>query len=89
MLEIMEGIICRSLHPDVDNTLNNPICKRADVQSEFAELQGWSLPFALVPGLVTAIPYGTMADKHGRRLVLCLAIVGIVIAQLLGIVICK
>jgi hypothetical protein len=89
MLEIMEGIICRSLHPGVDGTLNNPVCKGADVQSEFAQLQGWVTPFALVPGLVTAMPYGAMADKHGRRLVLCLAISGLVVAQILEIATCK
>ncbi|KAH0598738.1 hypothetical protein MHUMG1_04042 [Metarhizium humberi] len=88
MLEIMEGIICRSLHPDVDGTLNHPVCKGADVQSEFAQLQGWVTPFALVPGLVTAMPYGAMADKRGRRLVLCLAISGLVVAQILEIATC-
>ncbi|KID94349.1 Major facilitator superfamily, partial [Metarhizium majus ARSEF 297] len=34
------------------------------------------------------MPYGAMADKHGRRLVLCLAISGLVVAQILEIATC-
>lgn len=80
-LEIMEAIICRSMHPDVVNPRDDASCKDTEVQSKLSTLQGWMMPFALVPGLLTAMPYGAMADKHGRRLVLRLAISGLLISQ--------
>ncbi|ATY61235.1 MFS transporter [Cordyceps militaris] len=72
--EIMEGIICHSMHPDIVDPRNDAACKDTDVQSKLSLLQGWIMPFALIPGLVTAVPYGAMADKYGRRLAIEMSI---------------
>ncbi|KID94350.1 hypothetical protein MAJ_09709, partial [Metarhizium majus ARSEF 297] len=49
MLEIMEGIICHSLHPDVDGTLNHPVCKGADAQSELPNFKAGLRPLPWSP----------------------------------------
>lgn len=51
-------------------------CKDPAVQDAVNELFGWQLFFDGIPGLVTAMYYGAMADEKGRRPVLMLSLVG-------------
>ncbi|KJZ71934.1 hypothetical protein HIM_08690 [Hirsutella minnesotensis 3608] len=88
MSQIAEGIICRRLYPDVGSeTWEDARCKNSTVQAELSMLQGWEITFGLIPGLVTAIPYGLLADKYGRKAILCLSITGMILAQITDIVI--
>lgn len=86
--EVTEEVICWQLHPEIRNG-SDPLCSGSDVQGELAFINGWSLPFALAPGILTAIPYGLMADTYGRRLVLTLCLVGLSLQQVVELAICK
>ncbi|KAF4455609.1 hypothetical protein F53441_2133 [Fusarium austroafricanum] len=76
---ITEDIICRQHYPD--HTLGvyekeDHRCKEAAVQKTLAMVQGWSQAFELGVPIITQFPYGIVADKYGRRLVLFLAMLG-------------
>ena len=45
------------------------------VQDMVAMLFGWKDLWNSVPGIFLAIPYGALADKHGRRWILTLELV--------------
>jgi MFS family permease len=50
----------------------------------------WRGAGVLTPeGLVAAVPYGFVADKYGRKLVLLLCMAGIYLVSIATIVICK
>ncbi|KAL4952822.1 major facilitator superfamily domain-containing protein [Aspergillus filifer] len=81
--QILENIICHNLHPDAATASNPnpPICKDADVQSELALINGWKETFDLLPGIILALPYGVMADRWGRKKVLLLSLLGLVLQE--------
>lgn len=85
--QILEAIICRSFHPDIANGFDQR-CKGDDVQGELSTINGWLLTFSLLPGLLTAVPYGVLADKVGQKFVLNLSIFGHVLAQASAILVC-
>ncbi|KJZ76344.1 hypothetical protein HIM_04426 [Hirsutella minnesotensis 3608] len=87
MSQIAEGVICRRFHPDVVDPTTDARCKNADVQAELAMLQGWGMTFALIPGLLMAVPYGMLADRYGRKVILCLSLFGMLLVQMTDVVI--
>lgn len=89
MAQIQEGIICRGHYPDVVETPEDPRCKDEVVQSDLSMLQGWEMTFALIPGLLTAVPYGIMADRYGRKVTLSLSLLGMTMVEAAEIVICR
>ncbi|KAK0656265.1 major facilitator superfamily domain-containing protein [Cercophora newfieldiana] len=86
--ELMEGILCRQMHPE--STRNSTLpwgqgtpddpCKNPDVQSYLAMLRGWSYTFEAIPGLLCAVPYGILSDRWGRKPVMLLGILGLTLA---------
>ncbi|KAM3516752.1 hypothetical protein NHJ13051_009616 [Beauveria bassiana] len=81
LLQIQEGIVCRQHHANVTEPAIDPRCKDSVVQADFAMLQGWESTFGLIPGLLLSVPYGIASDKHGRRVVLFLSLLGIALLQ--------
>ncbi|POR31342.1 Uncharacterized protein TPAR_08440 [Tolypocladium paradoxum] len=77
---ILEDIICRQYYAGhVDSgsaTPANDGCKIDAVQSEVASINGWRDVFETLPAMLLAVPYGTLADRAGRKTVLLLSIVG-------------
>ena len=51
-------------------------CKIQIIQREVAELVGLKFTFEALPALITALYYGSVADRFGRRLVLALCCTG-------------
>lgn len=86
--EITEGIICRNFFGDVLEPKVDVRCKGTSVQSELALITGWEVSFVFIPSLLTGIPYGLAADKYGRRVILLLANVGVVLGSVVIIVVC-
>jgi hypothetical protein len=92
LMRIMEDIICRryyesALNAGIDLSLPIPEkdCKGPVVQSELAMVRGWDATFSCIPGLLLAVPYGVIADKFGRKLVLTLGLLGAVLSVVWGI----
>ena len=85
--EVVEEIICRRLYPDVAHG-RDPRCKDNFVQGELSFIEGWALPLFLLPGVVTAVPYGILADTYGRRLGIGLCMLGLLLQQGAMLLIC-
>jgi MFS family permease len=83
--EIQEEIICRRIHgPDFDPGK----CKDKNVQSELSLIRGWDTTFTLIPSFLTSVPYGAVADRYGRTLVLGLSLFGITLNAMFGSLVC-
>ncbi|KIL87982.1 hypothetical protein FAVG1_08864 [Fusarium avenaceum] len=83
--KIIEDIICRQHYPDHDIKvywLEDSRCKESPVQKTLAMVQGWSQAFEMGVPMLTQFPYGIVADKYGRRLVLFLAMLGCCLSTL-------
>jgi MFS family permease len=86
--QVLEEIICRgTLLPEIPAT-NDPRCKDKAVQSELSLIRGWQATFDIIPGLLTALPYGLMADKYGRELVLGLSVLGGALTSTFNVLVC-
>ncbi|RGP68384.1 hypothetical protein FLONG3_8157 [Fusarium longipes] len=77
--KIIEDIICRQHYPDhaiKSYWIEDHRCKDSPVQKTLAMVQGWAQAFEMGVPILTQFPYGIVADKYGRRLVLFLAMLG-------------
>lgn len=77
--KIMEDVICRNYY--ADHALRTPRiqdnrCKSNHVQEKLAMVRGWTFALQMSTPLVAQFPYGIIADKYGRRIVLFLAVLG-------------
>lgn len=90
-----EDILCRKYYESttpLGTHVTLPIpeqdCKIPIVQGQLAMLKGWDTAFACIPGLLLALPYGYVADRYGRKIVLVLSLVGVALGiawvQLVG-----
>lgn len=74
--QLVEGAACQQLYPDVTEPYADDRCKNEDVQSKLTLVMGWEMTFMLLPGLITAIPWGLFADRYGARAFLFIAFLG-------------
>ncbi|KAI1781489.1 MFS general substrate transporter [Hypoxylon cercidicola] len=77
---ILQDIVCDKywdhVHPVPTIIPFEDRCKIEPVQSEVAYINGWKDVFEVLPAITLAVPYGTLADRIGRKKVLLLAIIG-------------
>jgi len=76
---VLEDNICKNIYPGLNEHTTDPRCKDAAVQSRLTFILGWWMTFSLLPGLFTTVAWGAAADKYGRKPVLALANIGIVL----------
>ncbi|EXV03955.1 MFS transporter [Metarhizium robertsii] len=88
MNQVLEGIICHNVSPAAPGP-SDARCKDTTVQSELSFIRGWQVTFDTIPGLVTAVPYGIMADAYGRELVLGLSVLGGAMAGSFTVLVCS
>lgn len=90
--QLFEDIACRKYYSSAQGT---PVfdgenrCKAPEVQDTVAQLFGWQAFFDGIPGLLLAMYYGVLADKHGRRPVMFLSKIGQLLAMCWVLSICK
>ena len=79
-LRLYEDAICRDYYSERDGTdlpdIDESLCKISIVQNRLATLVGWNMGLQAIPGLLTAVWYGSLADRFGRKPVLLAAIAG-------------
>ena len=84
-LRIQEDIVCRAYYRNTfPNEFENPYepipedrCKAPDIQGRLANLRGWDQTLSCIPSVLTAVPYGVVADKYGRKIVMILSLLGL------------
>ena len=95
MIKLFEQAICNryyasSNHSALSAGTNIPEehCKLPAIQNELAGLTGLKFMFDALPALLTALYYGSIADRFGRRLVLALCCAGNIGALLWILFVC-
>ncbi|KAM3502267.1 hypothetical protein MY10362_004974 [Beauveria mimosiformis] len=88
--QIMEDVICRGVHADHQlNMLSRPDsrCKGNDVQKILSMVSAVDLSAEMIVPILVQIPYGIIADKYGRRIVIFLSLFGCVLKTLWTVVV--
>jgi hypothetical protein len=86
---LLESSVCLKEYPDLSDRYNDPRCKNDNVQAELSMVIAFEQMFTILPGFLTLIPYGILADKYGPKLVLLLVFFGDVLAQGGEALVCK
>lgn len=93
---IYETNICLSYYrehdPSVispDGTIPEKLCKMDEVQQKLAMIFGWQDTFDAIPGILLAIPFGTLADRVGRKWIFAMGLLGCQLASAWILLICE
>lgn len=88
---IFEQIICRnqgllSRGAETPSTGNPPVngsdpCKSEAVQAELALVLGYKDMFEVLPSILLSLPYGVLSDHWGRKPVIYLGVVGLLLGE--------
>lgn len=86
LVRALEDILCRKYYESMQplgTRISLPIpeqdCKMPAVQGQLAMLRGWDSAFSCIPTLLLALPYGYIADTYGRKIVLVLGLLGLIL----------
>jgi MFS family permease len=72
-----------------DGTVSEKLCKIDPVQQRMATIFGWQEMFDAIPSIFLAIPFGTLADKVGRKWVFTASLVGLQLNGAWVLIICE
>ncbi|KAJ5945417.1 hypothetical protein N7516_005585 [Penicillium verrucosum] len=86
-MAVYEEIICRDYQATLIPPEVNP-CKSDAVQGELALVIGYQNTFDVLPGLILSLPYGVMSDRWGRRPLLYLSLLGILLGEIWVRIVC-
>ncbi|KAJ6160359.1 hypothetical protein N7470_003755 [Penicillium chermesinum] len=85
---IFEQIVCRK-YLQLQDPWNNPdpagnvdFCKSEEVQSELALILGYKNGLDMIPSILLSLPYGILADHWGRRPVVLLSVLGVLLGEI-------
>ncbi|KAI5806184.1 major facilitator superfamily domain-containing protein [Geopyxis carbonaria] len=87
-IQLLETALCRRAYPTEPLPLPTELCKSAPVQSSLAHLRAWQVTFDALPVLALAVPWGTLADRVGRKKVLAINLFGCALHILWFMVVC-
>ncbi|KAJ5100024.1 hypothetical protein N7532_007025 [Penicillium argentinense] len=86
---IFEQIICRNYLVHSRDALNTTLpevpgnpCKSEVVQGELAIVNGYKDTFEVIPSIILSLPYGVLADHWGRKPVLYLGALGMILGEI-------
>lgn len=88
LFDLLMRNACQRRHPGYEP--DSPECfMDGEVDEELMLVTRLSYVFTILPGILTAIPYGFLTDQYGRKFGLFLSIVGLVLAQAFTIIVGK
>lgn len=71
-----------------DGTIEESLCKVDEVQQKLAMIFGWQDMFDAIPGILLAVPYGTLADRIGRKWIFTASLFGLQLGNAWVLMIC-
>jgi MFS family permease len=93
---IFEANICLSYYREhdasvigPDGTIPESQCKIDAVQQKMAMIFGWQDMFDALPGILLAVPFGTLADRVGRKWIFTASLFGLQLSSAWVLLICK
>ena len=89
LAQLVETNLCRRRHGDVQHPTTDPRCKDNHVQSELSMVLAASATCESILCILTAIPYGMLADRFGRKPVISATLTGIICHSISLVTICK
>lgn len=88
LFDLLMRNACQRRHPGYEP--DGPECfMDGEVDEELMLVTRLSYVFTILPGILTAIPYGFLTDQYGRKFGLFLSLVGLVLAQAFTIIVGK
>lgn len=72
-----------------DGTVDETLCKVNEVQQKMAMIFGWQDMFDAIPGILLAVPFGTLADKWGRKWIFVASAMGLQLGSAWILMICR
>lgn len=94
-VQMLEGLVCRDYFQTHDpiTILNREVpqnpCKIDGVQSQLVELRGWLSLARGIAQLLVVLPFGVLADRKGRRIVIALSLISLVFSEVWVVIVCK
>ena len=93
---IFEAKICLAYYSEhdasaigADGKVPEALCKIDSVQQTLAMIFGWQDMFDALPGILLAVPFGTLADRVGRKWIFAASLLGLQLSFAWILVICK
>lgn len=74
---------------DSNGSISEKLCKIDAVQQKLAMIFGWQDTFDAIPSILLAIPFGTMADRVGRKWIFAASLLGCELSSAWVLLICK
>jgi MFS family permease len=71
-----------------DGTVPEALCKVDEVQQQLAMIFGWQDTFDAIPGLLLAVPLGSLADRIGRKWIFVCCLGGVQLYSAWVLLIC-
>ncbi|KAJ8066985.1 hypothetical protein OCU04_004364 [Sclerotinia nivalis] len=95
VLRVYEDIICHHYYDRLQGAgytvllgnIDESMCKKDDIQNELSIVVAGSHFLGAISGLIATIPYGMLMDRIGRKPIFILAMIGIVLEALWGLVV--
>ncbi|KAF1848741.1 MFS general substrate transporter [Cucurbitaria berberidis CBS 394.84] len=94
-IRVYEANLCllyyREHDPSVigDNgAIPEQLCKVDAVQQKMAMIFGWQDMFDAIPGILLAVPFGTLADRIGRKWIFAASLMGLQLSSAWALLIC-
>ncbi|RDW58289.1 hypothetical protein BP5796_12219 [Coleophoma crateriformis] len=76
LLRLVEHTVCKAYLGTNLDEIDEDICKVPAVQDKVARIMGYKSTFDSLPCLLTAMIYGSLSSRHGRKLVVMLSLTG-------------
>lgn len=71
-----------------DGNIPEKLCKVDEVQQKMAMIFGWQDMFDAIPGIILAVPFGTLADRFGRKWIFTASLMGLQFSYAWVLMIC-
>lgn len=72
-----------------DGAVPEKLCKVDEVQQKMAMIFGWQDMFDAIPGILLAVPFGTLADRVGRKWIFTASLMGLQFGSAWVLMICE